>query len=34
VSASEGGRFSDLVRQVSEDVKRLAPQRRLAKEPA
>ena len=34
VSASEGGRFSDLVRQVSEDVKRLGPQRRLAKEPA
>jgi F420-non-reducing hydrogenase iron-sulfur subunit len=32
VSASEGGRFSDLVRQVSEDVKRLGPQRRLAKE--
>jgi F420-non-reducing hydrogenase iron-sulfur subunit len=31
VSASEGGRFSDLVRQVSEDVKRLGPQRRLAK---
>ena len=34
VSASEGGRFSDLVRQVSEDVKKLGPQRRLAKEPA
>ena len=34
VSASEGGRFSDLVRQVSEDVKRLGPQRRLAKENA
>lgn len=34
VSASEGGRFSELVRQVSEDVKRLGPQRRLAKEPA
>jgi coenzyme F420-reducing hydrogenase delta subunit len=32
VSASEGGRFSDLVRQVSEDVKKLGPQRRLAKE--
>ena len=32
VSASEGGRFSDLVRQVSEDVKRLGPQRRLSKE--
>ena len=31
VSASEGGRFSDLVRQVSEDVKKLGPQRRLAK---
>ncbi len=29
VSASEGGRFSDLVRQVSEDVKKLGPQRRL-----
>jgi F420-non-reducing hydrogenase iron-sulfur subunit len=34
VSASEGGRFSDLVRQVSEDVKKLGPQRRLAKETA
>ncbi len=34
VSASEGGRFSDLVRQVSEDVKKLGLQRRLAKEPA
>jgi coenzyme F420-reducing hydrogenase delta subunit len=34
VSASEGGRFSDLVRQVSEDVKKLGPQRRLSKEPA
>jgi len=32
VSASEGGRFSDLVRQVSEDVKKLGPQRRLSKE--
>jgi F420-non-reducing hydrogenase iron-sulfur subunit len=32
VSASEGGRFSDLVRQVSEDLKKLGPQRRLAKE--
>ena len=32
VSASEGGRFSDLVRQVSEDVKKLGPQRRLAKD--
>jgi F420-non-reducing hydrogenase iron-sulfur subunit len=32
VSASEGGRFSDLVRQVSEDVKKLGPQRRLARE--
>ena len=32
VSASEGGRFSDLVRQVSEDVRKLGPQRRLAKE--
>jgi coenzyme F420-reducing hydrogenase delta subunit len=32
VSASEGGRFSDLVRQVSEDVKQLGPQRRLSKE--
>lgn len=32
VSASEGGRFSDLVRRVSEDVKKLGPQRRLAKE--
>jgi F420-non-reducing hydrogenase iron-sulfur subunit len=31
VSASEGGRFSDLVRQVSEDVRKLGPQRRLAK---
>jgi coenzyme F420-reducing hydrogenase delta subunit len=34
VSASEGGRFSELVRQVSEDVRKLGPQRRLAKEPA
>ena len=34
VSASEGGRFSELVRQVSEDVRRLGPQRRLTKEPA
>jgi len=32
VSASEGGRFSDLVRQVSEDVQKLGPQRRLSKE--
>jgi len=32
VSASEGGRFSDLVRQVSEDVKKLGPQHRLSKE--
>jgi F420-non-reducing hydrogenase iron-sulfur subunit len=32
VSASEGGRFSELVRQVSEDVQRLGPQRRLAKD--
>jgi F420-non-reducing hydrogenase iron-sulfur subunit len=32
VSASEGGRFSDLVRQVSEDVKKLGPQRRISKE--
>ncbi len=31
VSASEGGRFADLVRQVASDVKRLGPQRRLAK---
>ena len=34
VSASEGGRFSDLVRQVSEDVKKLGPQRRMHKETA
>ena len=34
VSASEGGRFSDLVRQVSEDVKKLGPQRRMYKETA
>lgn len=34
VSASEGGRFSDLVRQVSEAVKALGPQRRLCKETA
>ena len=32
VSASEGGRFSDLVRQVSEDVRKLGPQRRMYKE--
>jgi coenzyme F420-reducing hydrogenase delta subunit len=32
VSASEGGRFSDLVRQVSEDVKKLGPQRQVTKE--
>ena len=34
VSASEGGRFSELVRQVSEDVRKLGPQRRMYKEPA
>jgi F420-non-reducing hydrogenase iron-sulfur subunit len=31
VSASEGGRFADLVRQVAADVQRLGPQQRLAK---
>ncbi len=31
VSASEGGRFADLVRRVASDVKQLGPQRRLAK---
>jgi coenzyme F420-reducing hydrogenase delta subunit len=31
VSASEGGRFAALIAQVTEDVRRLGPQKRLAK---
>lgn len=31
VSASEGGRFADLIRKVTSDVGKLGPQRRLAK---
>jgi F420-non-reducing hydrogenase iron-sulfur subunit len=31
VSASEGGRFASLVAQVTEDVRKLGPQKRLAK---
>ncbi len=31
VSASEGGRFASLIAQVTEDVRRLGPQKRLAK---
>ncbi len=34
VSASEGGRFAALIAQVTEDVRKLGPQKRLAKEPA
>jgi F420-non-reducing hydrogenase iron-sulfur subunit len=32
VSASEGGRFAALIAQVTEDVRKLGPQKRLAKE--
>ena len=31
VSASEGGRFASLIEQVTEDVRKLGPQRKLAK---
>jgi coenzyme F420-reducing hydrogenase delta subunit len=31
VSASEGGRFASLIAQVTEDVRKLGPQKRLAK---
>jgi F420-non-reducing hydrogenase iron-sulfur subunit len=31
VSASEGGRFASLIAQVTEDVRRLGPQKKLAK---
>ncbi len=32
VSASEGGRFADLVKKVSDDIRRLGPARQLRKE--
>ncbi len=31
VSASEGGRFASLIAQVTEDVRKLGPQKKLAK---
>ena len=33
VSASEGGRFASLVEKVTEDVRKLGPQKKLAKVP-